>query len=164
MADNISPLVGGNFTFTLSRLNNTTLNLQSVSLPTMSIGEKLVPTPMLDYSVAGDKLQFDRLNMRFIVNDDMSNYDEVFQWLYKICNPITGKQTGKASEYTSDGVLSIFNSKGKKVKEFRFTDCFPIMLGGLEFDTTNTETTNIVCDLSLSFTLFFDDNKDMSTI
>lgn len=164
MADNISPLVGGNFTFTLHKLNNTTLNLQSVTLPTLSIGEKLITTPVLDYSIAGDKLQFDRLNMSFIVNDDMSNYDEVFEWLYRMSNPITGKQVKNIKDYTTDGVLSIFNTKGKKVKEYRFTDCFPVFLGGLQLNTTNTESSHLTCDLGLSFTLFHDDHKDMTTI
>ena len=77
MSDSTTPLLQHNYTFVLSKLEDTTLNLQSISLPTVSLSQKFMPTRSLDITLPGDKLAFDSLPMEFIVDENMNNYTEI---------------------------------------------------------------------------------------
>ena len=157
MSDSTTPLLQHNYTFVLSKLEDTTLNLQSISLPTVSLSQKFMPTRSLDITLPGDKLAFDSLPMEFIVDENMNNYTEIMDWMWEGSNPKTGNKYKKVSEYATDGVLTIYGARGNIVKRFRFQDCYPISLGGVSFINTSGESVPVTASLVLSFSLFFED-------
>lgn len=119
-----------NFVFTFETISGVAYSTQSVQLPSITLGEAIVPNKAVDYSVPGDKLTFDKLNIRFLVDEDLDNYMQLYNWLMRMRNPETCE---RADEY-SDCQLTVLNNNKNILKKFTFVDCFPILLDVLEFD------------------------------
>ena len=75
------------FKFIIGRTPNVDYFCQSAQIPQVEIGVREIPTPVKDYAVPGDKMNFGDLNLRFLVNEDMDNYFEIYKWLKGLTNP-----------------------------------------------------------------------------
>ena len=75
------------FKFIIGRTPHVDYFCQAASIPEVSIGVREIPTPVKDYVVPGDKMTFGDLNLRFLVNEDMDNYFEIYKWLKGLTNP-----------------------------------------------------------------------------
>ena len=75
------------FKFVIGRTPNVDYFCQSASIPEVSIGVRDIPTPVKDYSIPGDKMTFGDLTIRFLVDEDMVNYMEIYKWLKGLSNP-----------------------------------------------------------------------------
>ena len=119
----------------------------------------------------GDKVVFDPLVLRFIVDEDMVNYREIYNWIiqlapgydtddYRELIGSTKTTTGfddRSGDYTkmySDATLIVNTSSNNANVEFVFEDCFPTSLGSVEFKTDSADTEYVVADLTLRYTLF----------
>ena len=54
----------------------------------------------------------------------------------------------------SDATVIVNTSANNANLEFMFTDCFPVSLGSIDFQTDAQGVEYAVCDLTLKFTLF----------
>ena len=72
------------FQTNFTRLPNVNFFCQKVNIPSVSIGLAQQTTPFSDSPVEGDKLVFEQMTMTFYVNEDLSNYMEIYNWL--ICS------------------------------------------------------------------------------
>ena len=111
------------FKFVIGRTPNVDYFCQAASIPEVSIGVREIPTPVKDYSVPGDKMTFGDLSLRFLVNEDMDNYFEIYKWLKGLTNPkvqsdfakyiSTVDEKGRSSQFMktmSDARLLVLNS------------------------------------------------------
>jgi hypothetical protein len=139
------------FKFVISRAPNITYTCQSANLPSIQIGAAMQQTPFVDIPHPGDKVQYGEFTIRFLINEDMSNYKEIATWLEQIGTPKEGEQYDaalrRASVYSgfsaanyqnvfSDAALLILNSDNKPIVKFVFEDLFPISIEALDFDIT----------------------------
>ena len=90
------------FKFIMSRTPNVDYFCQSASIPEVSIGTREISTPVKDYTVPGDKMTFGDLNLRFLVNEDLDNYFEIYKWLKGLTNPMN---TGDFQKYIDTCLL-----------------------------------------------------------
>ena len=137
------------FKFQIGKLPNVTYTCQSAHLPMMSLGEAIQPTPYVDIPHPGDKLKWSDFSIRFLMNQDMSNYKELYDWLNSIgvsrsstdYNSFAGKASVFAqNDYNntlSDASLIIVDGSNNPVVKINFQDLFPISLEGLDFDVTS---------------------------
>tara|TARA_B100001250_G_scaffold147972_1_gene126765 strand:+ start:1063 stop:1665 length:603 start_codon:yes stop_codon:yes gene_type:complete len=116
MADTSQPTVFDYATSTqwrlaFNRLPKTTWFCTAANLPGVTLGESTYPTPMADMFVAGDKLTFETLNVTFMVDEELQNYREIWEWLVGIGAP---KQHSQFSEVLTkgDGTTLNFSSVG----------------------------------------------------
>ena len=65
---------------------------QAASIPEISVGVREIQTPVKDYVIPGDKMTFGDLNLRFLVNEDLDNYYEIYRWLKGLSNPKDPKE------------------------------------------------------------------------
>lgn len=133
---------------------------QSVTLPSVTIGTASQPTPGgIDIPHFGDKAQFGDLYVKFIVDEDMSNYIEMFDWMmalvyqenYQKYTRLTGdrlksypfvkKTSSDKTPPTSNAKLVVLNSSNNPSLIFNFVDIFPVQLEPIDFDVT-VETIN----------------------
>lgn len=138
------------FKFLIAKFPNITYTCQSANLPVMTLGHAVQQTPFVDISHPGDKVEFGDFSIKFMVNEDMSNYKEIYDWIAKIGVPAGGETWGdahrKASVWKpndsrnafSDATLIVVNSNNLPVVKINFQDAFPIALEGLEFDITSS--------------------------
>lgn len=137
------------FRFIIAKLPNVTYTCQSANLPSMTLGAPMQSTPFVDIPQFGDKVAFGEFAVRFLINEDMSNYKELYDWIVGIGVPTGGdnwgQQTSRANLYKpddyrqgySDASLMIMDSNNIPVVRVNFQDLFPTSVEGLDFDLTS---------------------------
>ncbi len=61
------------------------------NIPGVTLGQASQFTPFVDLAVVGDKLQYDNFNMTFMVDEQLQNYMEMYNWVKNIGFPFSGK-------------------------------------------------------------------------
>ena len=116
MADTSQPTVfdyatGSQFRLSFNRLPKVTWFCTAATLPGISLGEASYPTPMAETFVAGDKLTFDNLEITFMVDEELQNYRELWDWIVGMGAPRQHEQwTDILSK--GDGLTTTFTSVG----------------------------------------------------
>ena len=171
MADTSQPTVYDYATSTqwrlaFNRLPKTTWFCTAANIPGISLGEAMFPTPLGTVSITGDKLTFETLNFTFIVDEELQNYRELWDWLVGLGAPVKHSQwsnvllkgesssiqqsaapdsdirqqaTDSEANLYSDGSLIIYNSKNIAKVEVKFKGLFPINLSSLEYTQDSTD-------------------------
>jgi hypothetical protein len=143
----LSPL---GFKFVLARAPNLNFRVQDVRLPGVQLGEATVPTPFVAMPKPG-KLTYSPLTVTFRVSEDLDDYLEIYNWMINLgatenfeqYKSLTATAPGNPTTVYSDMTLIIMNSAMRSNIQVTFKDAFPINLGDLEFNTTDTDVNYI---------------------
>ena len=137
----LSPL---GFRFVLSRSPEINYFVQNVTLPDMSIGAATMPTPFTRVPLPGDKVTFGDLSITFKVDENMVNFQHIYDWIAGLAkldsfNQYTALQAGSSTGagIVCDATLVVLTSAKNPNKQISFTNIFPTSLSGLTFDTTS---------------------------
>tara|TARA_B100000085_G_scaffold87920_1_gene79347 strand:+ start:729 stop:1295 length:567 start_codon:yes stop_codon:yes gene_type:complete len=146
----------------------------NVNIPGITLGEASYPTPMTDIGITGDKLTFETLTMTFLVDEELQNYRQIWDWLVGIGFPKNHNQFASAlSSSTSplpptplktdkgttpaekplydEATLIIYNSKNIAKVEVKFKDIFPTSLSGLNYAQDATDVDYFRADATFRF-------------
>ena len=146
------------FKFQIHNIPNVSYFCQAANIPEMNLPPAVQATPLVDIPRAGDKLDFGVLMIRFLIQEDMKNYKELYDWLVGLGFPEDHKQFtdyGKSQEYrfpdvskkdftASDASLFLLDSNNNPITQIIFRDAFPISLQGLEFEIASGGTDYMV--------------------
>ena len=90
-----------NFTISIQRIPNIEFFVQKMSIPSLSATAPARDTPLSTLYDINDKLIYSDLEMTFIVDENMNNYKEIFDWMEGLSGSQTPTQTQKLalSEY-----------------------------------------------------------------
>lgn len=134
------------FRFILNKTPNVNYFTFSAPVPTLTLGEYDQETPNVRLPYPGDKLRFEPLSLRFRVDEDLSNYLEIHNWLTALGYPEdilnqSAYRTAVNASYTnsnvySDGTLLVLTSHKNPRIQITFQDMFPISLSELTFDAS----------------------------
>ena len=165
------------FKFVIGRTPNVDYFCQAASIPEVSIGVREIPTPVKDYSVPGDKMTCGDLSLRFLVNEDMDNYFEIYKWLKGLTNPKsqtnfqkyinTVDEKGRSSQFMktmSDARLLVLNSNYNSIATINFYNIFPTSLTTLEFDASATDINYFTAEVNFRYTIYEITDKDQSIV
>ena len=165
------------FKFVIGRTPNVDYFCQSASIPEVSIGVREIPTPVKDYSVPGDKMTFGDLSLRFLVNEDMDNYFEIYKWLKGLTNPkvqsdfakyiATVDEKGRNSQFMktmSDARLLVLNSNYNSIATINFYNIFPTSLTTLEFDASATDINYFTAEVNFRYTIYEITDKEQDIV
>jgi len=150
------------FETNFQRIPNIDFFCQTVNIPSIALGNAILPTHFSHVPVEGDRLTFENLNIGFYVNEDLSNYMELYNWLISIGFPDEFPQfnlNGDAiSSPTAFGTLKsdmnviIQTNKTNPNYNVTFKDAFPTSLGAIPLDATATDMQPIVVDATFAYT------------
>lgn len=134
-----------NFRFILRRAPNIQFFVQRANLPGIHSGPITVPSPYIGKHVQGGPVEHDYLEVEFKVQEDMSDYLEIFNWLIKSTYSKSLEDYGELKnqpKYSDAGVesqvtLMILNSAKVPQFEIVFEDAFPTALTGIDFDSSS---------------------------
>ena len=145
---------------------------QSANIPSISMGTAIQPTYLKDIPVSGDKVLYDDLNVRFLVDEKMENYLAIHKWITGLGYPDSLAQfsqlrkddirtNASASDdgdpryfEFSDATLQILNSNYKPSVLVNFKDAFPIALSTLEFDVSNRDYSYFTAEVTFKYTIY----------
>ena len=139
---NVNLLSPVGFRFNIENLPKTNWFVTSANLPGISLGEIVQPTPLLQAAVAGNDLTFETLNITFLVDEDLQNWREIYDWMVGLGFPENYAQYQNQKEQNqiySDATLTILNSNMKPNYRIIFTDLFPTALSEIAFDSASTD-------------------------
>ena len=75
------------FQFAIQRLPNVNYFCTSASIPEISMGETETPNPFIRLPNPGEKLAFGQLQLQFRVDEDLKNFQEIYNWLIGLGYP-----------------------------------------------------------------------------
>ena len=180
------------FKFNIIKLPKVEYFCTAVNIPGISINYVEQQTPLKDIPHPGEKLKYADLQMSFIVDENLENFQEIHGWLYGLGFPDgysdykalmdAGKDrfpTSKSSVSNelgvirypapsqgaalSDATLMVLTNKNNPVVEVRFKDIFPISLGGLQYNQQATDVTYLTCDVVFKYSIYRFANIGSST-
>ena len=126
---------------------NTAFFCVDFSIPSVSCTE--VPTNFRGQQgfVPGDHVVYESLTLKFMVDENMVNYQEMFNWILS--------NVGSAKPIKHDILLSVLTSKNNENQKIRFANCFPTGLSPISFTTQANGTIEYIsCDVTLKYDYF----------
>ena len=154
-----------NFDFQIEKIKEVSFSCQTANIPGMSLGQSVQPTPLRPLPIPGDSLQYDSLDISFLVDENMSNYLEIYKWLKGLGFPSDQQQyadllvdTNRINQYDGDkfseATLFVLSNNSNVAFEVNFTSCFPTNLSGLNFVSTDADTSPFIASTSFMFADF----------
>jgi hypothetical protein len=162
------------FKFVLTRTPKVSFFSNTANIPSMTLQIAKQPTYLKDISQPGNKIDFQDFNLRFLVDEDFTNYMEIYNWIKGLGYPETLEQIYKLQEQDdristrlnsamniySDGTLFVLGSNQRSNFQVRFYDLFPYDLTTLIFDATITDANPFTAEVKFKYTYFeVTDNK-----
>ena len=138
--DNENFLQPTSFRFVLSRTPEVVYFCQNVSVPTISVNATDILNQFPTTAIADPKMQFEPLSLTFMINEDLGNWKEIFDWMKSFSinsekyNPDI--QTDPRN-YQTDGTLVILNSNSRPQASVTFKNMFPTSLGEIDMSASD---------------------------
>lgn len=116
----------------------------AADIPGISLSNPAVATPFNPFYAPADKIQFDELAIQFKVDDQASNWLQIFDWMNSIGFPASFQQRAAVEGSTgvqvlrSDMTVTLQDFKKNPVLQFTFVDVLPVRLSGMNFDVAAT--------------------------
>lgn len=151
----LSPL---GFRFTLTRAPNLNFNIQDVRIPGLQLSQAESPTPFVTIPIASH-ITYNPLSVSFRVSEDLDDYLELHNWMTALGSPESFEQykalkavePGNPQTIYSDITMLITNSSMKPNIKVTFHDAFPISIGDLQFNTTDTDVNYMSCTADFEY-------------
>ena len=171
------------FKFQISKLPKVEYFCTSVNLPSLTISETSQPTPFVDLPLPGTKLTYGTLNMSFLVDENLENFQEIHGWIRGLGFPedyleygnlaragadrfpggsnAVSTEPGKVKYGTtkqgsvfSDATLIVLTSKNNPIVECRFRDLYPTSIGELQYDQQATDVQYLTTTVSFNYSRY----------
>ena len=167
------------FRFKCSKLPKVEFFCQTANIPGIGLGQTDVETPLKEMPFPGDNVTDQDLAISFLVDENLSNYKEIHDWIIGLgfpqnhtqfsdlratssdrfpgtssSNAITGQATADPlpeSGMYSDATLTVLNSKNIAVTEIRFHNIFPTSLGALSYDVQASDVNYLSTAVDFSY-------------
>ena len=160
------------FLFSIKEMPQVAYTCQSANIPALQLGFAVQPTPFVDIPTIGDKIDFGDFTIRFLIQEDMSNYIELSGWIIAMGFPKDHKQfssfiqkrenrfpyniRGKRNDSLaySDATLTILDSTNNPKINIIFKELFPISLESLDYDVATSQVNYLTAIASFRYKLF----------
>jgi hypothetical protein len=156
------------FKFVLNKAPKVAFFSNTSNIPDLTLGVTEQPNYLRNIPVPGEKIEFGDFNLRFLVDEDLSNYMEIQNWirgigfpenlkeiydLQKTTQGVSNKESPMNNIY-SDGTLEVLNSNKNINFKVVFKDLFPYSLTSLDFDATNEDLNYFTAEVSFKYTMY----------
>ena len=168
------------FRFKMAKLPKVEFFVQTANIPGISLGTATAPTPLYDYPIPGDKINYSTLDISFLVDENLNNYKELHDWISGLGFPknhtqfadlqaagadrfpgSTASSVATGSKRTpaplaeggiySDATLTVLNSKNIAKTEIRFKNVYPTTLGSLSYDIKASDVDYLQVQASFNY-------------
>ncbi len=148
-------LQGSKFKLNFDRLPDVSFFCTEANIPGITLSENSRTTPFVDYTIAGDKLTYSSLEIVFLINENLSPWREVHDWMRGLGFPtsfdeyknlpnlqksilLSNLQNGVGSPQYSDGVLSVYSNKNNLSFSVSFKELYPVEISSINLATKMT--------------------------
>ena len=156
------------FKFTLNRSPKVAFFSNSANIPGLTLGIANQPSYLKDIDTPGDKITFNDLTIRFLVDENLENYMEIQNWIrglgyaeslndiYNLQKEQTFVDTSdsKMMNIFSDATLHILTSNSRPNFKLKFRDVWPYQISDLQFDATDTDVEYLTAEATFKYTIY----------
>ena len=172
------------FKFSILKLPKVEYFCTAVNIPGVSLGETTQATPLKKIPIPGDTLVYEPLQMTFLVDENLENFQEIHGWLVGLGFPRDNKEfrnllasgndrfptrntsnisteAGKtkyaaadAGPTLSDATLTVLSSKNNSQVEIRFRDMYPTGVTGLQYNQQANDIDYLTATVSFSYLIY----------
>jgi len=156
------------FKFVLNRCPKVAFFSNSANIPGINLGVAVQPSYLKDIDTPGDKITFNDLVIRFLVDEDLENYMQIQNWIRGLGFPdsldeiynlqreqkYVDTTDSKLMNIYSDGTLQILTSSSNPNFKLKFKDLWPYSLSDLQFDATNTDVQYLTAEVTFKYTIY----------
>jgi len=147
------------FNFNILRAPDLNFFVQSINIPGIQVGAYEQPTPFKTIPRAGDHIIYGDIQLTFKINEDLSNYIAMFNWITGLGFPDEFKQYSDLANnpsYSGDGLYSdgnvmILSSSMNPLVRIDFKDMFPVGLTDITLDTRDSAIEYIEASVTFKF-------------
>ena len=168
---NKSILNKNNFRLLIDKIPTVEYYVQSVNIPGLQFSSVAIGAGVgLDAYFPGDKIEFGKLTVKFLVDEDLENFKEVYDWMNaivpiqdpsdyanytKTVKPDSGLISGVDADLNQNSDITLVTNTNKNIpnKFFKFYDCFPTSLGELEL-VSGGDSEPVTCQIEFQFTYY----------
>lgn len=165
--NNINPLQNNGFMFSILKLPELNYFCQEVTLPNIDSPAAEMDTPLVMNPMPGDKMTFGELSIQFLIDEDLTNYKALHNWMVSIGFPKSHEQyrnfinertnsltPSELNASYSDCVLAILNSSNRPASTIRYIDAFPTSLAQLTLQSTTSDTQYLAAQATFRYTYY----------
>ena len=153
MSEQYNTLRSNAFAFQILRIPDTVFRVTSIDFPDVSVGVNSTSVSGAEMHSPGQKVEFSEMTVKFIVDENLANYEEIYNWLtQQQFNTSYVPDSTKTALLMSDGTLTTLNNASVANRSFFFRDMFPTFLSGFQLSTSGSE--QIECSVSFKFGYF----------
>jgi hypothetical protein len=142
----------------------------AIAIPGISLTAVDRPTSLANIPMVGDTITYENFEMTFMVDENLENYREIYDWMINIGFPDSHSQfrnldrreqgggpgRGKGDrELYDDIMITILSSKNNPVVRVRLYEAWPVTLGGLEYTQSGTDVEYLTCSVSWAY-MYYD--------
>ena len=168
--DNLDLARPTQFRFSILKIPNTEYFIQEVNLPGIAFsGDAVLNTRFTSLNMMGDTVNYEPLEISFAVQENLSNWREIHDWMVGIGFPENTAQfaeaisdasatrtsvpsrTANVSTLQSDATLMIMTNKNNPTVKVNFKNVYPTSLSGVSFDTKDTDSQNLTATMTMSY-------------
>lgn len=163
--ENTSFLQPTKFLLTFDRIPNVTYFCQEVNIPGINLSPINVPSPAIDYHVAANKVSYSMFNVRFMVDEKVESWKNIYEWLMSIASPhgtdernyltkLQNEFKNTSFPQYSDATLTVLSNLNNPILRVHMVGLFPTSLSDIQFDTTLSADHIITADATFSVKYF----------
>jgi len=145
------------FTFMLQRIPETAFRVTACNLPTINVPQPDENIPGATQFWAGTYTEFDEITLRFIVDENLKNYRELYNWITRqryASSTIEVPNNQLEEDFYSDGALITLTNAANPNIIIRFIKMFPVSLGEVSFDVSTTPPTPVSTTVTFRYSYF----------
>ena len=150
------------FRFKMTKIPKVEFFVQTANIPGINLGTAVVPSPLYDYPVPGDKIDYGDLDIEFFIDENLENYLQIEKWMRSLgfpesigeSIPLDPNEEDLLMGARSDGTLLIYNSNFQPIAKINFKDLFPIALTPVPFSADATDINYIMATVTFKYTIF----------
>lgn len=109
-----------------------------------------MPNPFMPIK-APSKMDFDELSITFVVDEEMKNWLEIFNWMRSTTNVEGYDEFKSINTHTCTANLLILNSSKNPKINVTFEGLFPRTLGSIDFTSTVIDPEPFQCTATFSY-------------
>lgn len=137
------------YSVSFPEISDTIYFCQKVNLPGVQVSELPHVTPNLDLFVAGTKITYGSFDIEFLVNEDLTSWLYIYNWIKGITTDMNYRAYPKVQ-----AILTIYSNQNNPKFRIKYNDIFPLNLSDIEFDTTLSAEDHLISRASFRFNYF----------
>lgn len=144
------------FRLAISRAPTVAYFAQEVSFPAITLRENQIPNAVSTlYQTPGNQYEFFPLTVKFLVDETLRGWQEVYSWISTIANYKNTETTVPHKDKFSDITLTITNSAYKEKFQVIFRNAFPTAISEIPFKVTATDSVPISASVTFKY-IYYD--------